>query len=71
MCDIFFLLLGPSRHKLMVLATNTTQFQTSKAMAVFQPIAQVVASVFIYNSAPEIPKFLLTRGDVTIAPNNK
>jgi hypothetical protein len=69
--DIFFLLLGLSRHKLMVLATNSAQFQTSKAMAVFQPIAQVVASVIIYNSAPEIPNFLLTRGYVTVAPNNK
>jgi hypothetical protein len=69
--DIFFLLLVSSRPKLMVLTTDSAQFQTSKAMAVFQPMAQVVVSVIIYNSAPEIQSFLLTRGDVAVAPNNK
>jgi hypothetical protein len=38
----------------MLLTTKNTQFQTSKAVAVFQPAAKVVATDIIYNSALEI-----------------
>jgi hypothetical protein len=55
----------------MLLTTNSRQFQTSKAVAVFQPTTQVAASVIIYNSALEILNICLTHGNVAVAPGNK
>jgi hypothetical protein len=55
----------------MLLTTKNTPFQTSKAVAVFQPAAQVVATDIIYNSALEILNICLTSGIVTLSPSNK
>jgi hypothetical protein len=55
----------------MLLTTKNTQFQTSKAVAVFQPAAQVVANDIIYISALEMRNVYLTYGKVTVSPCNK
>jgi len=67
----FLLLLGYSRYNLMLLTTKSTQFQTSKAVAVLQPAAQVVASHIIYISALEIRNIYLSCGKVAVSPCNK
>jgi hypothetical protein len=55
----------------MLLTTKSTQFQTSKAVAVFQPAAPVVASDIIYISALGIRNIYLTCGNVAVSPCNK
>jgi hypothetical protein len=55
----------------MLLTTKNTQFKTSKAVAVFQQAAQVVAGDIIYISALEIRNIYLTYGNVVVSPCNK